>query len=210
MKLRRGEWFLVFFNLLYVLGFAAYYISIRNYEFLWYVLVLVGFFLLIGLTIRKSNFDYVILWGLSIWGLLHMAGGGVIVNGGVLYTLQLIPLVGTGELTILKYDQLVHFFGFGVATLVVYHLLKPYLNEKTNWKVVYPILVAAGVGLGAFNEIVEFIAVLSISDTNVGGYENTVLDLVFNTLGAIAAVIFIHVRKKKVSQDFTQEAHAHP
>jgi hypothetical protein len=196
MSLRKGEWILVAFNLFYIAAFAAYYFSIRNYEFLWYVATLVFFFVLIAITLKRSKFDYTILWGLSFWGLLHMAGGGVIVNGEVLYRLHLIPVVGSGDLFVLKFDQFVHFYGFGVATFVVHHLLRPYLNEKTNWKVVYPILIAAGSGLGVLNEIVEFTAFVSLSETGVGGYENTLLDLIFNTLGASAAVILIHVRGK--------------
>ena len=39
---------------------------------------------------------------------------------------------------------------------------------------------AAGSGFGALNEVVEFIAVLTIPETNVGGYENTGWDLVAN------------------------------
>ena len=35
--------------------------------------------------------------------------------------------------------------------------------------------------------MIEFVAVLGIADTNVGGYYNTALDLVFNALGAIIA-----------------------
>jgi len=188
---------LIAFNLAYVAAFAVYYISIRNFEFLWYVAVLLFFFILILSTIHRSKFDLLILWGLSIWGFLHMAGGGIVVGGDVLYALHLIPIAGEGDLFILKFDQLVHFYGFGVATLVVYHLLRPYLNERTNWKVVYPILVAAGMGLGVLNELVEFTAVLVVPDTGVGGYANTALDLAFNTLGAIAAVTFIHFRRQK-------------
>jgi len=197
MSLRKGEWVLAIFNLIYILAFTVYYFSIRNYEFLWYVATLVFFFVLIATTLKRSKFNYVILWGLSIWGLLHMAGGGVVVNGEVLYRLHLIPIVGSGDLFVLKFDQFVHFFGFGVATLVVYHLLRPYLNERTNWKVVYPILIVAGRGLGVLNEIVEFTAVISLSETGVGGYGNTLLDLIFNTFGAAAAVIFIHFRRMK-------------
>lgn len=196
MHLKKGEWILVVFTLLYIVAFTAYYLSIRNYEFLWYVLVLVFFFALIGSTLRKSKFDYTILWGLSIWGFLHMAGGGIVIGGDVLYRLHLIPIAGEGDLFILKFDQFVHFYGFAVATLVVYHLLRPYLNERTNWKVVYPILIVAGSGLGVLNEIVEFTAVVSLSETGVGGYGNTLLDLIFNTLGAAAAVLFIHARRK--------------
>lgn len=188
---------LVVFNLAYIVSFTAYYFSIRNFEFLWYIATLVFFFVLIASTLRKSKFNYVVLWGLSIWGLLHMAGGGVVVGGDVLYRLHLIDIVGSGDLFILKFDQVVHFYGFGVATLVVYHLLRPYLNEKTNWKVIYPILIVAGSGLGVLNEIVEFTAVVSLSETGVGGYGNTLLDLIFNTLGAAAATVFIHFRRKK-------------
>jgi hypothetical protein len=42
----------------------------------------------------------------------------------------------------------------------------------------------AGMGLGALNEIVEFIAVLTLPETGVGGYVNTSLDLTANTIGA--------------------------
>ncbi|MDP6527374.1 MAG: DUF2238 domain-containing protein [Candidatus Pacebacteria bacterium] len=198
---KKGEWFLALFNLLYILGFGGYYISIKNFEFLWYVAVLVFFFLLVVLTLKKSKFDYTILWGLSLWGFLHMAGGGVPVGDGVLYGYQLLSLVDNGgDFFILKFDQLVHAFGFGVATLFIYHLLKPYLNEKTNWGAVYAILIAAGSGLGALNEIVEFVAVVSFPETGVGGYANTALDLVFNIIGATLAVIFIHVRRLKTAR----------
>ena len=197
MHLKKGEWFLILFNAIYITAFTLYYISIQNFEFLWYVAVLLFFFALIVSTIHKSNFDYVILWGLTIWGFLHMAGGGILINGEVLYRLTILPIVDSGEMSILRFDQFVHLYGFAVATLVVFHLLRPYLNEKTNWKVVYPILVAAGTGLGVLNELVEFVAVVAFSETGVGGYFNTTLDLLFNMLGAIVAVIFIHFYRRK-------------
>jgi len=197
-KLRKGEWFLMIFNLAYIIGFGAYYISIKNYEFLWYVGVLVFFFLLIGLTLHRSKFDYLILWGLSLWGLMHMAGGGIRLGDSVLYAWRMIPIINSGDIFILKFDQFVHFFGFGVTTLIAYHLLKPYLNERTNYKIIYPLLVAVSMGLGALNEIVEFAAVVSFPETGVGGYYNTALDLLFNMLGAIAAIFVIHFRRKKV------------
>jgi len=150
MKLTRDEWFLVIFNLVYIIGFAIYYISIRDYEFLWYVLVLVILFTLVASTLHKSKFDYLILWGLSLWGLMHMAGGGLIVSGAVLYKLKLIYLFDIGDTYILKFDQFVHAFGFGVTTLVAWHLLKPYLNNKVNYKIIYPMVVLIAMGAGAF------------------------------------------------------------
>lgn len=196
MNIKKGEWLLILFNAIYAIAFTIYYLRIQNFEFLWYVAVFLFFFGLIVFTIHKSNFDYVILWGLSLWGFMHMSGGGVIVNGDVLYRLILFPIIDAGDFVILRFDQFVHFFGFAIATLAVYHLLKPYLNEKTNWKVIYLILAAAGTGLGVLNELVEFVAVVAFSETGVGGYYNTALDLLFNALGAIAATVFIAIRRK--------------
>ena len=188
-------WFLILVNIIYVAVFAIYYLSIKNYEFLWYVGILVFFLILILSTLRRTNFDRVILWGLSLWGLMHMAGGGVRVGEKVLYAWPVLQLFGEGESLILKFDQVVHFFGFGVATLVFYHLLRGYLDRSggvINWTVLYPLIVLGGMGIGALNEIIEFIAVVIFGQTGVGGYWNTALDLVFNMLGAIAAAVFIH------------------
>lgn len=41
-----------------------------------------------------------------------------------------------------------------------------------------------GMGLGALNEVVEFVATLVQPQSNVGGYRNTGFDLVFNMLGS--------------------------
>lgn len=196
MKLKKGQIGLIIFNLLYILAFTVYYLSIKNYEFLWYVAVMLFFLALIGATLSRSKFDYFILWGLSLWGFLHMAGGGIRINGNVLYALPIVHLFNIGDTFVLKFDQFVHAFGFAVTTLVANHLLKSYWNNKVNYKVVYPALVCISMGLGSLNEIVEFIAVATFPETGVGGYFNTALDLVFNTIGAIIAVVFIHLREK--------------
>jgi len=196
MEFKKSWWSVIIFTLLYISVYSIYYISIKNFEFLWYIFVLLFFFGLIFFTIKKTKFDTVILWGLSIWGLLHMSGGGLIINGDVLYNLEIIKLFDVGDTFVLKFDQFVHAFGFGVTTLVAYHVLKPYLNKKTNWKVVYPLLVLISMGLGALNEIVEFLALVSFSAVNVGGYYNTILDIIFNTIGAIIAVVYIHIYRR--------------
>ncbi len=191
-RLTFGQRLIASFNFLYIAVFALYYLSIKNYEFLWYVGILLFFFVLLLLTLPRTRFDNVILGGLSLWGLAHMAGGGLRVGESVLYKLSLIHLWGSGDSLVFKFDQLVHFFGFGVATLVFFHLLRPYLSEKVNWSVVYFLIVLGGTGFGALNEVLEFMAVAFFSQTGVGGYFNTALDLVFNLLGAIVATIFIH------------------
>jgi len=111
MAIKKGEWLLILFNLAYILTYSIYYLSIKNYEFVWYIFVLVFFAVIILGTLRKSKFDYFILWGLSLWGFLHMSGGGLIVNGNVLYALEIIHLFDIGDTYVLKFDQFVHASG---------------------------------------------------------------------------------------------------
>jgi putative membrane protein len=208
MALDRKQWYILIFTLFYISAFSAYYLSIRNYEFIWYIVVILFFFGLIFSTLKKSKFDNIILLGLSLWGLLHLAGGGIHFQGDVLYNWQIIHLFDIKDTMILKFDQAVHAFGFGVSALVVFHLLYPYLNKKTNQKIFFSFIVMAAAGLGALNEVVEFIAVVSFPDTNVGGYENTALDIVFNFLGAILAVLFIRVANYKDHRNFFENANS--
>ena len=176
------------FTLAYVLAFAAWFLSIGNFEFIVYIATMVGLIALVALSLRKAEYPAPMLWALSVWGLLHMAGGGVPVAGSVLYNLHLVPLVETEQYFILKYDQVVHAYGFGVTAWLLHHLLTRHFPDTrgTATALVFPALGA--MGLGAVNEIIEFSAVLLVPDTNVGGYYNTALDLCFNALGAVVAM----------------------
>ena len=189
MKLKRSEWAVLIFTVTYIVVFGGAFLAAGNNEFVWYVVTLVVFLALISATQRAARFPALILWGLAIWGLAHMAGGGVTVGDGVLYSYVLLPLAGDGELAVLKYDQIVHFYGFGVATLVLWHVLRRNFSALDGTKTIYAFAILGGMGLGVLNELIEFAAVLAFPNTNVGGYFNTALDLVFNTLGAIAAAV---------------------
>ncbi len=54
-------------------------------------------------------------------------------------------------------------------------------------------------GLGALNESVEFIATITIPETNVGGCLNTGWDLVANAVGATLAAVVIAVACRATS-----------
>lgn len=181
------------FTLTYVTGFAIWFLAAGNSEFVWYVVTLVGFIALVGLTLRTAQYPAPLLWALSLWGLAHMAGGGVPVGASVLYAVQLVPITSGGELTLLKYDQVVHAYGFGVAAWLLWHLMQVHFPAlRGTWTLlIYPALGA--MGLGAVNEMIEFAAVLALPETGVGGYYNTALDLVFNALGAVSAMIVVAV-----------------
>lgn len=185
------------FTVAYVLAFTTWFLSIGNYEFIVYVATMVLLLLLVGLSLRKAEYPTAMLWALSLWGLVHMAGGGVPVGASVLYNLQLVPIIDNERMFILKYDQLVHAFGYAVTAWVLHHLLTRNYPETrgTATALIYPAL--ASMGLGAVNEIIEFSAVLMVPDTNVGGYINTALDLCFNAFGAIIAVTILGVQHGK-------------
>ena len=191
MLLRRRETPVLVVNLVYVPAFTVIALRNLNFEFVLYV----GVILIVAAWVvwkqRSVRFDLPILWGLTIWGLLHMAGGNIRVGDDILYGLQLIPVV-------LRYDQLVHAFGFGTATLVCHHLLKPYLRDGIDrWRALSILIVLMGSGLGAINEIIEFIAVKTLPETNVGGYDNTLWDLIFNLIGGLLAVAWLTVRRRR-------------
>ncbi len=192
MKLKKGQLTILLTNVFFILTFSTFFITRANYEFLLYIGVLIFFIILILITREKVRYSNGLLWGLSIWALAHMAGGGIILNNKLLYSTMLLPIIGE-PYYILKYDQLVHAFGFGVTTLLMWTLLKPLLkNPARNNKVAISILlVMAATGAGALNEIIEFIATVISPESGVGGYINNALDLVFNLIGALIAILII-------------------
>ena len=134
-----------------------------------------------------------------MWGLAHMAGGHTPLPAGwpyngdqaVLYSWWLIPQR-------LKYDQIVHAYGFGITTWLCWHILRNALRQPDGGAVrptfgMLTLCAAAGMGFGALNEVLEFIAVLTIPNTNVGGYENTAWDMVSNLVGSTIAAVVIRV-----------------
>ena len=188
------------FTALYMLSAVAGSMAQGNKEFVFYIVVMLVLIGAVMLVHRAGKLTAALLWALSIWGLLHMAGGLVPLPKGwpyngdqaVLYSWWIIPQR-------LKYDQIVHAYGFGVTTWVCWHCLKSAMRRGFGIQLrptfgLLALSTAAGVGFGALNEVVEFIAVLTIPNTNVGGYENTGWDLVANLLGASATALIIRLR----------------
>lgn len=193
---RKSIWPLVAFTGTYLLLAAIGAIATGNGEFLFYIAVMLVLIAAVWFVHRHVNLAMATLWALSAWGLAHMAGGLVVVPDGwpvsnesaVLYTLWLIP-------ERLKYDQIIHAYGFGVTTWVCWQGLRAALSARgKNVKPTFGLMVlsaAAGLGFGALNEVVEFFAVLLVPETNVGGYINTGWDLVANSVGAVGAASLI-------------------
>lgn len=193
--------------LLPILGFTLAYMAVAsvyaagrdNREFLIYILVMIILMFCVWLVHRRVHLSLGLLWALSVWGLAHMAGGLLVVPGtlplsgdtNVLYNLWLIP-------GLLKYDQLVHAYGFGITTLLCWQgISAAAAREGVRFRPspgLLSLAAFAAMGLGALNEVIEFMASLLLSETNVGGYMNTGWDLVANGVGAVVAAVIIRAR----------------
>jgi len=199
LNLKEGQLKIFVINLIYLLIFLYIFLGRRNYEFVGYIFVVVLLLMVILLTNKKVNYSNFVLWGLTLWGLMHMFGGGLLLNNGTmkLYALILIPLSETYQ--IFRYDQLVHIIGFGVSTLIMIAIIKPHLRDKLKGRVALGIvIIMAGLGVGAVNEIIEFTATVFVPETGVGGYVNNSLDLVSDLIGAILAWIYIVIKKYEI------------
>ncbi|MBN1518365.1 DUF2238 domain-containing protein [Candidatus Sumerlaeota bacterium] len=184
---------LLIINLALIIGFGARFALRLNYEFLIYVGVIIGFLGLIAASIRKVDYTPATLTGLTVWSALHLAGGGVPIAGGRLYDVILIPL--SSAWPIFRYDQLVHIWGFGASTLLMWSLLQGSLADPRRYPLALGIvLVMAGLGAGALNEIVEFLVASAVPESGVGGYLNTALDLCADLIGALLALVYIRLR----------------
>jgi len=193
---KQYKW-LIAFSVLYIVGFGAYYVISGNAEFLAYlaVLLLVGG-IVIG-TAQTSKIKPFTLWLLSIWGLIHMAGGSVRIGDGVLYGWRIFEFLDFGgDFFILKMDQVIHVYGFFVAALIVYQLIKPRIANMHPGLLIF-LAIIGSLGLSAINEIVEFIAMVAVENNGVGDIYNMGLDLVFNGIGATLGAFFEHWRQSK-------------
>ena len=193
MSGRRPEFPILLFTCAYLATAAVAAAISGNTEFLYYIAVVLVLGGAVWAVHRRVTLRPAVLWGLSAWGLAHMAGGLLPVpEVGVLYNLWLLP-------GLLKYDQLVHAAGFGLTTWICWEAIRPALADPRSRLGPLVLCAAAGCGFGALNEVIEFLAVLTIPDTNVGGYENTAWDLVANLVGAVIAVLWIRAAGAKVS-----------
>lgn len=192
-----GQKALLLINILIVLGFGAYYVQSLNYEFLAYVATIAVVIGLLYGTLRYSRFPTYIFAGVTVWGLMHMLGGSVQVDEGVLYAWKIIPIFdGGGEFYILKYDQVVHAFLYGVVGLMFYHLLREVVGIRTHDLLIAFVAIFAAAGFSIINEIIEFLAAVNLPETGVGGYHNTVLDMIFNLTGALLSVLVYRLNER--------------
>lgn len=201
--MRRRYLPLAIFVLPYLIGFTALAYRRGSTEFLFYAGMMVFFIALALWMDRKVCFRIGTLWLLAVWGFLHMAGG----------TVPIPESLADGEIPVLyalrphasmpRYDQFIHVYGFFAAALAAFDALEDAFRSRTNGA---PLRVSFGIasavalisiGLGAINELVEFVATLIMEETGVGGYVNTGWDLVSNAIGASFGAAYVWLRARR-------------
>ena len=141
-----GRIALLIITLAYIGVGALYFTREGNYEFLWYIATMLVILAFVLLTIGKSNLPTWPLSLLCLWGLFHLLGGGLAVGSGALYGYVLFPISLNGDFTILRFDQVVHFYGFGLVTLIIYYLLRRSTALANIWIGFLAIFTAMGFG----------------------------------------------------------------
>ncbi len=188
----------VSFSVLYLIVGGLYFARDLNLEFVIYVAVIVTIFAGVFGTLRWTKFPVWMLWLLSIWGLMHVAGGSVQTSDGVLFAYRIYPFLDLGgDFYILKYDQVVHAYLYGLVALMTYHALRVPLAVKGHGFLVALMAIMASLGVSGMNEIMEFLIAVTVERNGVGGYENAMLDLIFNFSGATLAVLGMVFLSKK-------------
>jgi hypothetical protein len=150
--------------------------------------------LVIGAAIvwlRRAALPGLLAAGLAIAAIAALAGGLINVGQNVLYNASIGPYSKTLGTHFLQYDHLAHgYVSFVVAFACWVMLAAPHAGADHRRELVI-LAVGAALGVGALNEMVEFLATLAHHGAHAGGYGNTGWDLVCNFIGAGAAGLVI-------------------
>ena len=166
----------------YYFGFLGTGLATGNSQVPYYAAFMAVLLALVALWDSRRHFSNLVLWGLALWGALHMAGGMIPLSGDrVLYNLWLLPFV--------RFDHVVHAVGFGFAGIAFWESVRPTVDRTAASGAA--ITMMGGLGFGALNEMVEFLITRVVPDTNIGEFENTGWDLVANTVGAGLAALWV-------------------
>ena len=162
-----------------------------NYEFILYAVTLAILIAVVQRSHRTFRYTAPALWGFAAWLVMHMCGGFLKVGGTRLYDLILVDLV-PAPYHIFRYDQFVHAFCYYVIALLLGRVVTARAKATTSRLYIALIAILAAMGVGAVNEMIEFLAVAFLGAAQgVGDYYNNALDICFNGLGTLAALPLI-------------------
>lgn len=204
---QRKNWLILLFTLAYLAAFTVEAFTNRNYEFLYYTVLMAGLIVLTIAITRQLHLAFFILTNLSILGFLHLLGGTYHVQGVRLYDTYFV-------FGLLRYDNIVHMYGSLIVTIALYSLLADFIDGRLRdrFLILSLLLVLMTNGVGTFNELVELFAVIHFGAAKaVGDYLNNAFDLLFNTCGALlgCVVIYFYHEQPRLYRQMQNKLEAH-
>jgi hypothetical protein len=170
------------FTATYTIGLYVYGISTDSSLTNLYTWINVGLFVLFALLHIWARWPIHALWAVSLVGLGNMLGGVLLIDGMPLYTVEFIGPI--------RYDKFFHAAASAALAVVAWEAMKRWAGEGYHRGGLLLFTWLVVMGGGAVVEIAELIG-SAASDVNVGTYENNILDLVANGLGALMGIGFI-------------------
>jgi hypothetical protein len=137
------------------------------------------------LALRRRVLPGPLAAALAVLTIVHLAGGLVHVGDDVLYN-------ASPGMELFRYDHFAHALGIFLGTQMLWELLVRGAAKPSGRGQLVAVSLLAGLGLGALNETVEFLATLAHAGNHVGGYRNTGWDLVANLVAGVAAGLVLH------------------
>ena len=181
-----------------IAGFAGYGFATHSPSTVGYVSsVLVIAAAVVGL--RRVVLPPLLAAGLAIAAIVTLAGGLIRVGHDVLYNANTGPYSPALGTHYLQYDHFAHaYVSFVIVFACWFMLAAPHADGGRRGELVL-LSVGAALGLGALNEMVEFIATLAHHGAHAGGYWNTGWDLVSNLTGATAGGLVLARSKARAA-----------
>jgi hypothetical protein len=162
-------------------GFVAYGLAVDS-PFVWiYVPITIVLAVAVFFIHRSVELSMSSLWWLVAAAIGNLAGGIYLIDGQPLYVKRLV-----GDI---RYDKPFHTVATAIGAWAAYEVVAKWAVGRASRPAIAVAAVLVAAGLGALVEIVEFVGSIVIENANVGGYGDTMLDLVVNTAGGAAAVI---------------------
>jgi uncharacterized membrane protein YjdF len=171
-------------------GFCGYGLAAGSPSTAGYVLSV----LMIGAAIawlRRARLPGLLAIALAVAAILHLAGGLINVGQDVLYNASTGPYLTALGTHLLQYDHAAHAYVSFVTASACWVMLAAPRTAADHRRELVILAAGAALGLGAVNEVAEFLTTLAHHGAHAGGYWNTGWDLVCNLIGAGAAGLVI-------------------
>lgn len=135
---------------------------------------------------RRWPLSRALIWALVASGWLHLAGGllpSPDAGAPIFYETWLVD-------GLVKVDQLFHAAICAAVTVAAFQVIRRLVDPRQATAGVCAAIAAIVCwGLGAANELFEFLSALRFEDSYAGGLDNAGWDLAYNTAGSTAAAI---------------------